>query len=361
MTEPTSCMERRHFRGVNALRFVAAFCVILYHCTPEVRSKNLNAFGTIFHNLMFGVDFFFIISGFLITYLLIVEKNNFGKIYLKKFYLRRILRIFPLYYLIVIYTYWVFKASHPHIDYASHFVFLGNFSLISHKGWSLTSLNPLWSICIEEHFYLIIPILVSLLPLRFLKYLFLVIICISIGFRTYMAYYFKYDNWMVIYAHTISRCDVIALGGLIAVLYCNRGDKLKLNRWIMYASLICLFVAVMTFNFTDFNSIIRASVYKYMMVIPMAVFFISYLFPSKPSVLLQYVKNSTVLDYLGKISFGLYMYHSLVLYYISGQDYIYDNVYIRVIVITIITIILSSLSYELYEKIFLRLKKKYVV
>ena len=62
MTEPTSCMERRHFRGVNALRFVAAFCVILYHCTPEVRSKNLNAFGTIFHNLMFGVDFFFIIT-----------------------------------------------------------------------------------------------------------------------------------------------------------------------------------------------------------------------------------------------------------------------------------------------------------
>ena len=98
-----------------------------------------------------------------------------------------------------------------------------------------------------------------------------------------------------------------------------------------------------------------------MMIIPMAVFFISYLFPSKPSVLLQYVKSNIVLEYLGKISFGLYMYHSLVLYYTSGQDYLYDNVYIRVSVITIITIILSSLSYELYEKMFLRLKKKYDV
>jgi len=361
MTKPSSYIERRHFHGLNALRFVAAFCVILYHCTPEVRSKNLNAIGTALHNLMFGVDFFFIISGFLITYLLIVEKNNNGMISLKKFYYRRILRIFPLYYLIVIYTYCAFKTSHPDIDYASHFVFLGNFSLITNEGWSLTSLNPLWSICIEEHFYLFIPILVSLLPSRFLKYLFILIILLSIAFRTYMAHYFKYDNWMVLYAHTVSRFDVIAIGGLVAILYCNRSDKLKLSRWVMYASLICLFAAVTTFNFSDFNSITRASLYKYMMIIPMAVFFISYLFPSKPSVLLQYVKSNIVLEYLGKISFGLYMYHSLVLYYISGQDYLYDNVYIRVSVITIITIILSSLSYELYEKMFLRLKKKYDV
>ena len=97
-----------HFKGLNALRFFAALFIIIYHTTGGFHDTMSPTYKLFFQNLVIGVDFFFLISGFLIIYLLLVEKQNTGSIHIGKFYLRRVLRIFPLYFLIVGLAYGVY-------------------------------------------------------------------------------------------------------------------------------------------------------------------------------------------------------------------------------------------------------------
>jgi peptidoglycan/LPS O-acetylase OafA/YrhL len=349
-----------YFSGINLLRFIAAFSIIVYHCTLEIQHGEPSLYKTILHNLVLGVDMFFIISGFLITYLLIIEKKRTKKISLIKFYVRRALRIFPLYFLIVLLSYFLFSAENPQIDYKSHFYFLGNFSLISHSKWSLTSLNPLWSICIEEHFYLFIPVLAFILPVHKLKYLFIGIIIISIGFRAYS--YFTLSNyWMTIYVHTLSRCDVIAIGGLIALFYNNKGNKINISSYILPAAVLSLLIALCYLDYNNYNTLLYVTLKKYAFTIPLVLIFISIVFYTKKSSIVYYLINNRLIDYLGKISYGLYMYHSIVYYFLCEIEVINNSTLIKLISVTIISIFISAISYESFEKEIMKYKKKFEV
>ncbi|MCY7410118.1 MAG: acyltransferase [Chitinophagales bacterium] len=107
-----------HFEGLNLLRFVAAMMILVFYAVEEtVPDSPLKMFV---HNFPIGVDFFFIISGFLITYLLLQEKSSYQKINIGAFYLRRILRIFPLYYLIIFCNFLVFNSNaFLHFNYSA--------------------------------------------------------------------------------------------------------------------------------------------------------------------------------------------------------------------------------------------------
>ncbi|MBK7690909.1 MAG: acyltransferase [Bacteroidetes bacterium] len=119
----------------------------------------------IFSNGDTGVSFFFVLSGFLITYLLLKENEMTGKIDIKSFYIRRILRIWPLYYFCVIFSFLIFPLLKAHFgqtpDDASNrilcSIFLNNFDRINVIPDAIT-LSVLWSVAIEEQFYLIWPI-----------------------------------------------------------------------------------------------------------------------------------------------------------------------------------------------------------
>lgn len=140
---------------------------------------------TFFHNLPVGVDFFFIISGFLITYLLLQEKNNTGKIHIGAFFLRRMLRIFPLYYLIILLSFLAFHNSNVQVNYLPHLYFWGNFETIKEQTWIKGWLQPLWSLCVEEHFYWVVPFLIAIFPIKSLKFLYGIIIVVSIAAKAY--------------------------------------------------------------------------------------------------------------------------------------------------------------------------------
>ena len=97
--------QKVYFNGLNSLRFIAAFAVLIFHSSQWYHHDFSTPFKLFLHNLPVAVDFFFILSGFLIIFLLLSEKKATKTINLKNFYIRRFLRIFPLYYLIIGITY----------------------------------------------------------------------------------------------------------------------------------------------------------------------------------------------------------------------------------------------------------------
>lgn len=346
------------FVGLDILRCFAALSIVFYHTTLGAVDAWPRAVKSLIHNLPIGVDFFLLISGFLITYLLLAEKGRGGAISLPRFYMRRALRIFPLYYAIVALAWGLHHVEHPEINFYSYLYFIGNFWMIDH-GWTAATLNPLWSLCIEEQFYVVIPLLLWLVPTRRLPWLFGAIVALSIAFRVYTAVT-NQSNWMIIYCHTLSRCDVLALGGWLAWRHFTRPISLQLPRWTLLVALLFLALLLSIIDVSDFTSVNLATFKKYLYLLPLAFIFCYTLFnqhaPSSPNA------GTRALNYLGKISYGLYMYHSPVGFVLGEYPAIYaDNQLVRVLLVIGLTILVASLSYYLLEKPILRLKNRFEV
>lgn len=153
------------FKGLNALRFFAAFFVLIHH-GEVIRGKNgLEDFGWLgfFNNGGNGVTFFFVLSGFLITYLLLKEVVKTGRVYIKKFYLKRILRIWPLYFLLVFigtiglpFAFNILQIEYqmPYTIGQTWYYFLFFLPGLVTYFYGHHFLEPLWSIGVEEVFYL---------------------------------------------------------------------------------------------------------------------------------------------------------------------------------------------------------------
>ncbi|HEY4062602.1 MAG TPA: acyltransferase [Puia sp.] len=151
--------------GLNGVRAIAALIVLFSHIDEYSYRFGLPAIGLFEKGMAgYGVTIFFTLSGFLITYLLLIEKK--GGISIKRFYVRRILRIWPLYYLVIIigillllFLPQVKAQGNPIYGLAMFVCFLPNLAYT--LGMTLTTITPLWSVGVEEQFYLIWPWLVK--------------------------------------------------------------------------------------------------------------------------------------------------------------------------------------------------------
>jgi len=169
-----------------------------------------------------GVNFFFVLSGFLITFLLIKEKEFRSNIHVGNFYIRRILRIWPLYFFNVIFGFFIFpklkemfgEVPNETADIRYYLVFLGNFDTIL-KGQTPDSsmLSVLWSVCVEEQFYLIWPLLLFIVPAKRYRELLTTIIVASVLFRIV-----TFVQGTVSDIHTLTCISDMAIGGLGATL-----------------------------------------------------------------------------------------------------------------------------------------------
>ncbi len=167
--------NRLHFHSLDALRFFAFLKVYLLHIPIH---GDFPIFSFIKSGGGIGVSFFFVLSGFLITYLLVFEKQKTGKINIKNFLVRRSLRIWPLFYLMVIMVFllpYEFKEligfhmtpNGYEFDWKYSFSFLENYkALLMDAPPKTTPLSVFWSLCIEEHFYIFWLILLSLTPVK---------------------------------------------------------------------------------------------------------------------------------------------------------------------------------------------------
>lgn len=354
-----------HFSGLNALRFFAAFAIIIYHSTLDTQAQSAKAVKMFLHNLPLGVDLFFIISGFLITYLLLLEKQKTNTISLSKFYVRRVLRIFPLYFLIVLIAYLVYRNSNPEIYFSKFLYFAGNFWMIATNQWTVAILNPLWSLCIEEHFYLCIPFLIMVIPIKRIPHLFWSIILISLFYRIYAVSTIEY-SWMAIYLHTLSRCDLLAVGGLVACAHLQKPIEIKVNNTIFWAIVGYLMLLMAILDANDYSTTFFALFKKYLFALPLLAIFLMMVFggnvettASGKNNLLNWFKSNKTINYFGKISYGLYMYHIPVSELVIRINCFKGYPDLKFIPVTLLTIIVAALSYELFEKQILKLKTRF--
>jgi len=365
--------QRIYFQNLDILRFLAAYMIVILHVffgwkakfghpafiTSSLSPISLEKLEINFHNFSFGVDIFFIISGFLITYLLLSENEKTGKVDVLKFYIRRALRIWPLYFLMILIapllSYFFFEQS-P--GYLSQFFFLGNFDIIS-QGMKSVATNHLWSICIEEHFYLFCPLLIAFIPVKKLPQILLSIIFICILFRAYIST--LHENYgMTIYVHTLSRIDILALGSLFGYLFYHK--KLKFNdslpvRLIIYSIFIFTFFNV---DYNECGSFFTTTMKKYFFVIGVAYWAGNFLF--NPDAKFAATKPN-ILHRFGKVSYGIYMFNPVIVFLILQlfDKFSLHNYLLYFILVNILLAITTALSYRFIELPFLALKEKYAV
>lgn len=370
------------FPNLDGLRFISFLVVFLYHGHLSIFSylkdsqpRVYNVIEFLFRHGNLGVNFFFVLSGFLITYLLIKEKEITGKIHVPNFYVRRILRIWPLYYLCVVVGFVAFamlkKIGHqPIVENANpwyYILFVANFDIM--HTWpekpDALLLSVLWSVAVEEQFYLTWPLILSLVPLKKFKFVFPAIMLFSLVFRA--SHTGDNDHEFAIrYFHTFSVIGDMALGGFFAymVSYENKFKTYIINMPKNAIVLIYLFTLGVTL-FKDEIFVTGAPVIFERIVI-------AFLFGL---IILEqnYAKNSIfkmsnfkVVSRLGIYTYGLYCLHFLGLYFaIKFMDLLRLNgslswvAFLMITLALVISVIISLLSYNLYEKWFLRFKDKF--
>ncbi|MEO5648227.1 MAG: acyltransferase, partial [Chitinophagaceae bacterium] len=183
-------MKKIFFPNLDGLRFVAFFMVYLWHAFKDaftglhIQNIYINNLFYTFANGKTGVSIFFVLSGFLITYLILSEIALNGKLDVKRFYIRRSLRIWPLYYLILLVIFVIIPIviRMMHLDWAKYdmqpfyyLVYLSNFDVLriyQHGGNDFLPSTVTWSVAIEEQFYFIWPLFFFIFNPRHFKYIF---------------------------------------------------------------------------------------------------------------------------------------------------------------------------------------------
>ncbi|MBD2677424.1 MULTISPECIES: acyltransferase [Nostoc] len=378
--EQISNIVRGYMPVLNGYRGIALLLVFLFHCVLEIPVKTDNPAVFIYQKIMnfgwCGVDAFFVLSGFLITGILLDnrEKPN----YFKNFYARRMLRIFPVYYIVLILF---LGVIHPLIrSYESpndldsfqiwYWFYIENLQWLLQGRFDYGPLAHFWSLAVEEQFYLVYPLLVYLTPRKFLsRFLGIVIIGVVL-----------YRNWLLltqpltsqitagIYFNTFCRLDSLAIGSLIALWM--RSETMipwliKIAPIAMILSSIGLMIIFVIQGGITLFTVGMDSIGFTLL----AIFFGSLLVLSitKPqNSFLPKVLNWPPLQSLGIISYGFYVYHGLLGLVLINKIYKYMEKYLynsfiiyhlmAIFCIGILTLAISLLSWYFLEQPFLKLK-----
>jgi peptidoglycan/LPS O-acetylase OafA/YrhL len=368
---------RIYFPGLNGLRFLAAFAVVVTHIEllkGQIGLPNHWLNPLVFNLGGLGVYFFFVLSGFLITYLLLAEKSATGSISVKDFYIRRVLRIWPLYYLLVILGFFVFpyfdilKLDWPqkHFEQSFWLKFLLNLFMLPNLAMAMFPAMPhigqAWSIGVEEQFYLLWPWLLksSRKFLRTLGYLFMAIISIKC-ITLYVSYLYPHSNMVnCIKAFVaMSKIECMAIGGFGAYfLFEKNGFVLALiyNWYLQVLSFLALpFLIFYTPDPIQDGIHIVYSFFFIVIIINVS---------SNPSSIFKF--ENKVFNFLGSISYGLYMYHMFIAVlmirvsnaFLGKTDGYLFNLACYLLTI-VVTIFVSWLSFRFFELPFSRRRKNY--
>lgn len=357
-------------KGLNSFRFFAFFAVFLFHV-------DFFDFGYM------GVHAFFVLSGFLLTPIIMEMKNNLPtKNYFLNFYGRRSLRIFPLYffYLILIsiiayialnyFNYDVndrLARTQQQIWYAATYTY--NFFAMSSAYEQTQTITHFWSLAVEEQFYLIWPFVIYLIHKSSVRKALLIIIVAGPFIRWGLAQLVLSDSGigfnsveMVVYSFTLSSFDAFAIGGYFSVY----GAPVK-NYKILVGFIILLILGYGTdylsgngFNLRSFGyENFMENSYKYIWGFSLfSILFAAILVNIREKVFFPLIFENQLVAYLGKISYGLYVYHFPIVYF-GGHELSDMSFYVRTPILLMLTILIAALSYHFLELRFLKAKDKY--
>jgi peptidoglycan/LPS O-acetylase OafA/YrhL len=395
-------VKKEYFKGLDSLRFFAALAVFFTHVElikkftgfgshwidPEERITKFTVFQSVMakeidalspliaYSSALGVVFFFVLSGFLITFLLLREKEQNNSIDIRKFYLRRALRIWPLYYLIFILGFFAL----PYLDF---FAVPGQDKFFQQNFWgnlmlyaffmpnlafsifttAVPNIGQSWSIGVEEQFYLLWPLLISKSRNVLKSILWITGTIIALKGLLLLSFPFVKFEYLIVLKKflAMSKLECMALGGLGAYMLFSKKEELLSFVYKPLSQIIALISIPLLIYFipTPFEDILHLLFSMSFLVIILNV-------AGNEKSFLRF-ENRT-LQYLGRISYGFYMFHVMCIVftihaldkYMGLDNDITTPQHILLYGISfLLTVALSSLSYHIFEKAFIRLKDKY--
>jgi peptidoglycan/LPS O-acetylase OafA/YrhL len=357
--------QRRFYQPeLDGLRFYAFLGVFICHTLPFdgafYRRFHLPVpwlWGAIAKSGAAGVDLFFALSAFLITSILLREREETGGISLRRFYLRRVLRIWPLYFLLIavgiVLAHTMAKQSLPWYYVAGYLLFVGNW-VHAVFGRPESICSPLWTVSIEEQFYLIWPLLMKMLQRRGMIVAAIVTFLLATICR--VGFMLAGSSGGFIYYGSVSRCDSLALGILLA-LFADRLPRLTRSvRWLLLAGGLLGWVASSAWLNEQPGPVdIRMVLGR--LIVSVAAGAILYACLHSHSKL---VRGEWVVR-LGKISYGLYMLHLtgiLIMLSLFHPVWGWQLLAAKALGF-VMTVILALASYRWVESPFLHLKDKF--
>jgi peptidoglycan/LPS O-acetylase OafA/YrhL len=363
--EVTSHTRQRFYQPeLDGLRFYAFLGVFVCHSLPFegtfYRRFHLPMpwlWGAIAKSGAAGVDLFFALSAFLITSILLRERAETGGISLRRFYLRRVLRIWPLYFLLiglgVVLAHTMANQSLPWYYVAGYLLFVGNW-VHAVFGRPESVCSPLWTVSIEEQFYLVWPLLMKMLRRRGM----IIAGIVTFLLATVSRAGFMLTGWSggFIYYGSTSRCDSLALGILLA-LFADRLPRLRRGmRWLLLAAGLSGWVASSAWLNEQPGPVDMRMVLG-RLVVSVSAGAILYACLHSHS---RLVRGDWVVR-LGKISYGLYMLHLtgiLIMLNLLHPVWGWQLLATKALGF-VMTVILASASYRWIESPFLRLKDRF--
>lgn len=346
----------RYMPGLDGVRAVAVIAIIIYHLNPQWLSGGF-----------LGVDTFFVISGYLITSLLLTEYHNTGKIELMSFWLRRVKRLIPAVLFLVMgvivlsLIFMPTEIQKVRADSIAAIFYVSNWWYIMQnvdyfEQFAVQPLKHLWSLAIEEQFYLVFPIvLLSLLSfirrLKSIRIIFLILLVISM--IAMMVLYVPNENVARVYFGTDTRIQTLLMGVLLALVWPPFQLKAKVNRqmrtMIDTAGVVGLAILFICFKFvSETNSILYYGGFFLISTVTLLVIASSV----HPSGYFAKFLGNKVFTFIGSRSYSLYLWHYPIIVLIHHQ-FVQGQIPPLVYVVEILLMVLMvEFSYKFIEQPF---------
>lgn len=354
----------RYIKQLDTLRALAIILVVVQHWIPKSGKLAMLPPGEV------GVDLFFVLSGFLITNILITNREATGDgnskwPLVKNFYARRCLRIFPVYYITLFLLYILNFSGFDDIrsPFIYYLTYTQNFYIFGKQTWP-GSLSHFWTLAIEEQFYLVWPFIVLFVKKKYLIHAILLFITIGVISEAVLG---GVNMGGIL---TPACLDTFGIGALLSwcVAY-GPAMMQSLFKYLTYAAGVCLFLLVLRLS-TAAGEFQWFPIRAVLSVIVIWVILYILNNQQKDPLIFKWFLNNRVLIFIGKISYGLYIFHNLVPRLLNLKFVnVYFNPLLPAVITTkyfgvlfllenaVLTLAVSWLSYKLIEMPFLRLKK----
>jgi len=378
-TEPGAAPKegKVYFKNLTGLRSIGAIRVLVGHIEFLKAFWGLAAFEWFPIGGKIGVTFFFALSGFLITALLLQEREITGTVKMKKFYMRRMLRILPLYYLMVLLSIFVFSqidflkipgytdSMLENLSWANLLIVL--LLLPNFFDFHIPYIDQRWSIVVEEQFYLIQPMFIRFLKKRWLLVTVFVLIgllpeIVRWGYTTFGLENTIPKGAIVAITTQLKYLGCISMGCVFSVLYFRRESKMKqilFTRWVQWGTLAVIFGGILI-GYYVYHTPELIDYRLYALLFGLVVFNATL----NPNTIFRL--EYPILNFLGNISYGIYMLHpvcigvGLALGSRVTKDPVLQNLIIYPVSVGL-TILLAWLSYRYFESYFLKFKKGFSI
>lgn len=353
----------KYIKQFDSIRAIAVMLVIIWHWFPR------NSFIENLHAGALGVNVFFVLSGFLITEILLINRckseNSLvsKKQVLKNFYVRRMLRIFPIYYLTIFLTFILSQQLSLRIsnnEALSNITYTSNFFIYITKVWPASSLH-FWSLAVEEQFYLAWPLIMLFWPRNYLLYVMLFFVVA--GFASQLSI----TDYEFGYLPTNTCLDCFGIGGILAFISVFHPEFLsKLFQWL---SILCVAGIVILAVCWAMKYYLPNTRFIHAIASGWIINFIL-INNEKKSFLISLLSNKLLIA-IGKVSYGIYLYHILYVYiankywykYVYGYYASFINIqydpWIFIVVNFVMLYFIAWFSWNCIEKPFLSLKQRF--